>query len=355
MNKIELLGPEKMWFSTEGPENDCVISSRVRLSRNLADHNFNGKMLEKESRNVQDQIERAVEICNGDVLGIDSVSIGDLSNVQRRILMERNIIPQEYTLEKRRKVLLGRGKNVYGTINHVDHLRLCAFTSGLDLNKGYSEVNGVEETLEKGLDYAVSLDLGYLSTELTNLGTGMKVSTMMHLPALAEAGLAEKTCKAIVQIGLGVKGFWGEDNHSLGNMYQIANTVSFGVSEKELIEKLENVTYQIVHYERRVREELAEKKRTEIEDTIFRAYGILQYCRTISAKEAIELLLLIRWGVVLGWLNAPISVVTKLLFLSQTAHIQAFLEAEGREISAQSVDYYRAEMIRKKLTGEGIQ
>ena len=354
MDKIKLLGPDKMWFSEEGPENDCVISSRIRVSRNLADHNFNGKMLEKESRDVQTEIENSLQSRGDGLPGVDAVSIGDLSNLQRRILMERNIIPQEYTLEKKRKVLLGRGKNVYGTINHVDHLRICAFTSGLDLNNGYSQVNSVEETMEDKLDYAVSLDLGYLSTELTNLGTGMKASTMLHLPSLAEAELAEKTCKAIVQIGLGVKGFWGDDNHSLGNMYQIANTVSFGMSEKEFIEKLENITYQIVHYERRVREELAEKKRTELEDKIFRAYGVLQYCRSISAKEAIELLLLIRWGVVLGWLTAPISVVTKLLFLSQTAHIQGFLEMEGREISTQSVDYYRAEMIRKNLTVERI-
>ena len=352
MDKIHLLEPEKMWFSGEGPENDCVISSRVRLSRNLADHHFNEKMLEKESREVQEQIQNSLDSSGKEKNEIEAVSIGDLSNLQRRILMERNIIPQEYTLEKQRKVLLGKEKNIYGTINHVDHIRLCAFTNGLDLNRGYSEVNSVEEKLEKKLEYAVSLDLGYLSTELTNLGTGMKVSTMLHLPALAEAGLAEKTCKAIVQIGLGVKGFWGDDNHSLGNMYQIANTVSFGMNEKELIEKLENITYQIVHYERRVREELAEKKRTEIEDKIYRAYGILQYCRSISAKEAIELLLLIRWGVVLGWITTSISVVTKLLFLSQTAHIQGFLEAEGRELSAENVDYYRAELIRKNLTGE---
>lgn len=348
MNKIELLQPEKMWFSSEGPENDCVISSRVRISRNLADYNFESKLLEKDSRKIQEEIEVSFR-GNEEKQPLRPVAVGDLSPLERRILMERNVIPQEYTLQKNRKVLLGKEKNLYGIINHVDHLRLSCFSGGLDLNKAYGELCDVEEEIEKKLDFAVSLDLGYLSTELTNLGTGMKVSTMLHLPALAQAGLAEKTCKAIVQIGLGVKGFWGNDNHSLGNMYQIANTVAFGMSEKELIEKLENITYQIVNYERRVREELAEKKRTEIEDKIFRAYGILRYCRSITAKEAIELLLLVRWGVVLGWLNIPVVLITQLLFISQTAHVQAYLEKEGREITSQAVDYYRAEMIRKIL------
>lgn len=354
MNKIEIPSGETMWFAGTGPENDCVLSSRIRLSRNLADHHFNGKMLEEESEKVQQKIEDSVASAREEYSNLKTLPMGDFSQLQRRILMERNIIPQEYTLEKKRKILVNEQNNVFGTINHIDHLRISSFVSGMDLQTAYDRVAEVEEALEKRLDYAVSLDLGYLSTELTNLGTGMKVSTMLHLPALAEAGLAEKTCKAIVQIGLGVKGFWGDENHSLGNMYQIANTVSFGVSEKDLIEKLENITYQIVHYERRVREELAEKKRTEIEDKVFRAYGILQYCRSIPAKEAIDLLLLMRWGVVLGWLSVPISVVTKLLFLTQTAHIQAFLEQEGREISTQSVDFYRAELIRKNITGEGI-
>ncbi len=350
MNNIELLEPDKMWFSNSGPENDCVISSRIRISRNLAEYNFEEKMLEKESKEVQEKIEDSFTGSDKSLKAIRIIAIGDLSNMQRRMLMERNIIPQEYTLQKNRKVLIGHERNTYGTINYIDHLRLSSFTSGLNLNKAYADVCAIEENIEKKLDFAVSLDLGYLCTELTNLGTGLKVSTMLHLPALAQAGLAEKTCKAIVQIGLGVKGFWGDENHSLGNMYQIANTVSFGISEKELIEKLENITYQIVNYERRVREELADKKRTETEDKIFRAYGLLTYCRSISAQEAIESLLLLRWGVVLGWITIPIEVITKLLFISQTAHIQWFLSNEGREINSQEVDYYRSEMIRKILT-----
>jgi protein arginine kinase len=340
--------PSVPWFAESGPENDCVISTRVRFSRNLAGFLFNERLQEADSRTIQEEIAEAFHK-GDDPESYTQVQVGDITQLDRRILMERNIIPQEYTLEKQRRLFLHREKNIFGVVHHVDHLRLISFKGGLNLHRAFEDLRFQDQVLEENLDYAVSLDLGYLSTEVQNLGTGMKVSTMLHLPALAEAGLAEKACKAIVQIGLGVKGFWGDENHSLGNMYQIANTISFGLSERDLLEKLENVTYQIVNYERRVREELVEKRRVELEDKVFRSYGLLTNCRTLTAKEGIEHLLNLRLGVVLGWISLPLSLVTELLFECQTAHMQKYMEREKMEMSSKMIDIFRAERIRDTL------
>jgi len=337
------------WYAESGPENDCVISSRIRFSRNLAGYLFNDRLQESDSRIIQEEISEAFT-AGEEAKSYSTVRVGDITQLDRRMLMERNIIPQEYTLEKQRRLFLHREKNIFGVVHHVDHLRLMTFKGGLNLNRAFEDLQFQDQVLEENLDYAVSLDLGYLNTEVQNLGTGMKVSTMLHLPALAEAGLVEKACKAIVQIGLGVKGFWGDDTHSLGDMYQIANTVSFGLNERDLLEKLENVTYQIVNYERRVREELVEKRRIELEDKIFRSYGVLTNCRTLAAKEGIEHLLNLRLGIVLGWISFPLEQATELLFECQAAHMQKYMEREKVEMSSKMIDVYRAERIRKTLT-----
>ena len=265
------------------------------------------------------------------------------------MLLERHILSQGYSLKTERAVILGENQYFSGMINETDHLRLSCIKGGLSLGDAYNDVARCDSQLEKHIDFAVSLDLGYLNTEVTNVGTGLRASVMLHLPALVKTSLIEKAFKAVVQVGLSVKGFFGDDDHSLGNMYQISNQISLGLNEKEIQEKLENITRQIVNYERKAREDLLEKRRVEIEDEVFRAYGILTNCRTLSSREAIELISGLRLGVSLGIMDFPLERITAALFLTQKAHIQQAIQSQETGADTTLIDYTRAQLVQESL------
>lgn len=340
--------PKSTWISEDGPDIDCILSSRIRLSRNLSGYAFPGTMSEEEEREISETITTVFE---GEERGDDYVKIrlSDITPTERRLLLERNIINQEYTLQQDRDVYVHKIKDIYGITHDIDHVRLISYRAGLNIKEAYDDAGELDSILEDHLDFAASLDMGYMTTQVTNIGTGLKGSVMLHLPALSRSGLMERATKAVIQIGFEVKGFFDEDESSLGNIYQIANQYSFGESEQEILEKLENVTAQVVNYERKVREELVEKKRLVLEDEIYRAYGILGSCRLITAKEAIELLLQLRLGAVFGWMDLEVGAVTSLLFGVQRAHVQYGRGKSAEYEDPMQLDYERAEMIREKL------
>ena len=336
----------KGWYKEKGPENDVVLSSRIRISRNLSGHLFPGTMKSQEEEEIQKKIISAFSNINT-ADRFECIYLSELNPTSRRILLERNIISQDFSIQKHKAVILRDDHLVSCLINEIDHLRLSCFHGGINLKRAFTELDAVDDSLEKELDYAVSLDLGYLNTEIANTGTGLRASVMLHLPALIETALIEKTLKAVVQAGLSVKGFYGDDEKSLGNMYQIANLVTIGVNEKEILEKLENITLQLVDYERKAREEMVEKRRIELEDMVFRAYGLLKYCKSISAREAIEHLSSIRMGIALGWIDLSMETVTALFFLTQKAHIQQLIGSQETAADTKYIDYIRAKMIRE--------
>jgi protein arginine kinase len=339
----------RSWFTEPGPEHDVVLSSRVRLSRNLARHRFPGAMDAQEEAEVQDRVLGALR----DVAAADRLSVfllQDLSPTERRIMLERNMISQSYSLDAQKGVAVGEDDRLCVTVNEVDHVRMSAFRSGLDLQSAHDEVDELDTQLEQWLDWSVSLEWGYLNTEVTNLGTGMRASVMMHLPSLVTASLMEKAFKTVAQLGLSVKGFFGDGEHSLGDMYQVSNQVALGMSEREILEKLERVTGQLVHYEQRAREEMADKRRVELEDRVYRAYGILRYCKSVSSREAIELLSSLRLGIATGIIDGiALERVSTLLFLTQKSHIQHLVEDRQEGGDAQYIDYARAKLIRQSL------
>jgi protein arginine kinase len=270
------------------------------------------------------------------------------------MLLERNFITQNYSLQTQRALLLDENQTTVVLINEIDHLRIACFHGGLALDETYEQIDDLDTTIDKKLEYAVSLDWGYINTELTNIGTGMRTSVMLHLPALVETALIDRAFKTIVQLGLNVKGFFGDDENSLGHMYQISNSVTIGMSEKEIQEKLESITQQIVNYERRAREEMLNKRKIVLEDRVFRAYGILNNCKTITSKESIELLLDLRLGASLNIIDVPITIITALLFLTQKAHIQQLVKHEGNGEEETGtdrtyLDYRRAKFIQTAL------
>lgn len=336
------------WYAGRGPESDVVVSTRIRLSRNLLGYRFPNMMEEGERAAVDDLV--AGTLGGFSKEGNPAVlKLGDLAPLERRMLLERNLISQDFSLKTFKTLFLSGDQAVAGMVNEKDHLRFAGMLPGLNLTRAYNRVNDIDDLLEERLEYAVSIDFGYLTPNITNTGCGMRASLLMHLPALVKTGLIDKALKAVVQLGLHVKGYFTEDELSLGDMYQLANQFSIGISEKEILEKLENLGVQLVHYERKAREELLARRNVDIEDIVFRAWGVLTHCRRISAKEAIDLLAALRFGAVLGVLDVPVETVTALQFVTQKAHIQHYLKGGENEAESEQVDITRAKVIQTVL------
>lgn len=272
--------------------------------------------------------------------------IGKIKPIDRRILLERNHLSQDYILHTKKNLIISKDNLSSCVINDTDHLRLSVFDGGLEVRKCAQKADIIDSRLESKLDYAVSFEFGYLNTEVNNLGTGVRASVMMHLPALVETNLIEKALKAVVQIGFTVKGFMGDEDHSLGSMYQISNQFTIGQTEEEIVEKLENLALQIAGYELKARAEMFEKKKTEVEDSVYRAYGLLTNCRLLKANEAIDNLSALRMGISLGMIDLPIEVCSSLIFLSQKSHIQKMIKDKDAGADETLVDYTRAGYVK---------
>ncbi len=334
------------WFQETGPEHDVAISSRLRLSRNLVKYSYPNAMSVEDEEKVQKEVESAF----ASLPAFKFFRLRDIEPIERKLLLERNIITQGFSLQEHKAVVLREDERISAMVGEIDHLRMACFEGGLNLWKAYTEVDAVDEKLEDILEFAVSLERGYLSSEIMNAGTGLRASVMLHLPSLSITHLIDKALKSVVQMGFVIKGFFGDDEHSLGDMYQISNQYAFGQSEQEILEKLQNICLQIVQYERKARDEMVGKSRMEIEDKVYRAYGILRYCRTITSKEAVDHLSALRLGIALGWVkNVPIERITALLFLTQKSHVHALLGKEKDGNDSRSIDRARAQLIQKAL------
>ena len=336
------------WFQESGKSYDVIVSSRTRLSRNLAGHRFPTFLKSDEENEVQSDILSAFQ-ANASASNFDSSLVGDLTPITRRMMMERNYITQQFSLHNHKAVVVGRGQEVSGMINEIDHLRLSCIKGGLALNECWNVLDSLDSALEKTLDFAVSLEWGYLSAEVANTGTGLRASVMLHLPALSRTSIIEKAMKAVVQVGMTVKGFFSDDESSLGDLYQVSNQLGLGFSEKDLVEKLDAVASQLVHYERKAREELLEKQRFEIEDEVMRSLGILTHCKMLTSAEAISLMASVRYGVEVGLISVPLDRITAMLFLTQKAHVQYLIGGIEASADTRTIDHARAELVRNAL------
>jgi len=338
--------------SAEYPEatGSVVISSRVRLARNLSAYLYPGRCPADQESECRDRIVNAFRrLPNAEDFTI--LELDQLSSLERRILFERNLVSQGYSVEKHRAMALSSDESVAALIGDEDHLRLVGMRPGACLDALLARLDALEEQLEGSLQYAVSAEWGYLNTAITNLGTGLKASMMLHLPALAMSGLIKRAVKASAQLGLSIRGFFSESMESLGDMYIIANEITIGLAEKEIIGNLGRIAVQLAGYENRTREELMEKRRVDIEDRVYRAWGLLTWCRYLTHREAIEALSALRLGVSLGLVaQVDASTITALLFLSQKSHIQRVLQSHADAADGKLIDYTRAKIIREALT-----
>jgi protein arginine kinase len=335
------------WLDGSGPSSDVVLSTRVRLARNLKEVPFTHRAREEQLAMVYSSVVSAVRKTPA-LVSSSALQMRDLTPLDRQFLVERHLISHDLADNGRlRGLLLVPDESVSAMVNEEDHLRLQALASGFQLRSAWESVNSIDDELGQDLDYAFSEDLGYLTACPTNAGTGMRASVLIHLPSLVLTKQISRVLQGITQVGLAVRGFYGEGSQIMGNFFQISNQTTLGQSEKETIESLERVTRQIIEYEQRARDELLKDARVQIEDKIWRAYGALKHSRVISSSEVVNLSSAVRFGVALQIEGlASVRTLNELLIRTQPAHIQL---AAGQELEQRERNVIRANYVRSLL------
>ena len=332
------------WLHGPAPEGDVVVSSRIRLARNLQGYSFPHQADEEALETVIAKVENALEKTAFTMKRLDGLTQAD-----RLLLVEQYLIsPDLLKNPSHRGVMVNPEQTVAIMLNEEDHIRIQSILPGLALQEAWAEANRVDDLLEAELDYAFAEKAGYLTTCPTNVGTGLRASVMLHLPALQMVDQVKKVLSVLPHVGLSVRGIYGEGTESAGNLYQISNQVTLGLTEDEIIGKIISVTKQVMDQERSAREALlAKESRLQLEDRVHRAYGLLSEARLISSEEAFKLWNHVLLGVKLDLIpEVSVEQVNELFFLIRPAILQHIV---GKDLTPHERDYYRAEVIRKHL------
>jgi protein arginine kinase len=335
------------WMTGVQAEPSAVVTSRIRLARNLRGHVFPGWSKREQRAETLGILRPAVEELPA-MKDAFSRELGDLSSVQKQVLVERHLISREHAARGEGSgAVIERRQSFSIMLNEEDHLRMQSIRPGLRLKEAYDALNALDSELEQKLDYAFDPSLGYLTTCPTNLGTGLRASSMLHLPGLVLSDQIGPVLQAVNKIGLAVRGLYGEGTESLGNLYQMSNQSTLGEREEAIIERLERVISQVAMHEQNAREKLMEDDPGMVADKIGRAYGVLLNAHLIDSKEALNLLSLLRLGGNLGFFPAEtVNLCDTLLMDIQQAHLQ--LHA-GSKLSPEHRDSIRAEIMRSRL------
>jgi protein arginine kinase len=343
------------WIDARGPEADVVLSTRVRLARNLEGFRFGPRAEVHDREGVLELSRRAAEAVPELAEG-SFAAMGQLSTRAREILLERHLVSRDLIGGEggpaSHTALVLSPDDVLGVmVNEEDHLRLQGLLSGFRLREAWSMVDRLDSALGERLPYAFHPEFGFLTSCPTNVGTGLRASVLVHLPALVLTQEIGKVLQAITQVGLTFRGLYGEGSEVVGNFFQISNQTTLGKTEEELIEHLQAMVERVLQQERRARAVLLRDARGVIEDKVWRAYGLLRFARSVSFAEGMNLLSGIRLGVSLKLLSGPrVYTLNQLMVFSQAAHLE---QVAGRVLSASEADAHRAAYIRRILAAEG--
>ncbi len=350
MNKVDVLLKQPAdWLQAEGPDSDIVVSSRIRLARNIAGYPFLQKMTVEEQREVVDKIEDAIRKIAPTKEAFFFRSAA-LTEVDRQFLLERHLISREHASETDHKAVAITGNQALSLmVIEEDHLRLQGFQSGFNLAEAWRTVNQVDTELGRILDFSFDTNLGYLTACPTNVGTGLRASCMLHLPSLVLTKQVHKVLQALAKLNLAARGLYGEGTQAMGNFFQFSNQMTLGQHEDEIIDNLATVIRQVIEHEKEARSHLKDKRKTKFEDQIWRALGTLKSARTISSVEATQLLSLVQLGMSMGLMQSGLSRpdMNLLFLLIQPAHLQ---KIAAKSLSSADRDIRRAELIRERLT-----
>ena len=344
------------WLDASGEHAGVVLSTRIRLARNLQGHAFGPRARVNDREAVLEQTRRAkakVELLAGSTL----LELPDLDSRSRGMLLERRLASRELLGDvktgpsRATAVLLAAQDPLSVMVNEEDHLRLQGLVSGLRLKEAWNLVDRLDEELGQELPFAYHHEFGFLTSCPTNVGSGLRASVLVHLPGLVLTKEIGKVLQGLGQVGLTFRGLYGEGSEVVGNFFQLSNQTTLGKSEEELIEHLDKIVRQVIQYEDQARQVLLRDAPQVTEDKIWRAYGLLRYARSLSFEELMNLLSGIRLGVGLKLLpELRVYTLNKLMIFTQTAHLE---QAAGRDLPPSECDAHRAAYVRRILSKEG--
>jgi len=341
------------WLRGGGPDGDIVISSRIRLARNLSSFPFANRASAHQKAEIEHLLrDRLAKFDFAPKLHY--LSLASLPPLDRQLLVERQMISRELAnTDGPRGVAISEGETVSIMVNEEDHLRLQVLRSGFSLDECWQEIDRLDDAIEQKVNYAFSEEFGYLTACPTNVGTGMRASVMLHLPALVFKKEIEKVFRALQKINLAVRGLYGEGSRASGDFYQISNQVTLGKSETTILAEIRNVIPQIITYERQARQALTRESRQQLQDKVQRARGTLRSATMMTSEETMDLLSQVRLGVNMNILeDIDIATVNELFIHTQPAHLQKLI---GQSLDGEERNSARARYLRARLRDLGSE
>lgn len=335
------------WYQQTAPQQDVVLSTRIRLARNVASLPFGSRLSRDQREQLDTQVQQALETIH---LGDNSLSflrLDDMDPVERQALVEQHEISPDFAKNPDGRLLvLSQDGSISIMVNEEDHLRIQVLHSGLALKEAYELCNRLDDVLDSQLGFAFDRKLGYLTACPTNLGTGLRASVMLHLPGLQQQKMISRLADTVGKLGLTIRGTYGEGSGVVGAVYQLSNQITLGITEKDAMENLENVTAQIIQSEEQARKALAQNQ-TALEDKLWRSYGVLKNARLLSSEECQQTLSWVRMGVAMKLLPPiPYSTLNQLLLTTGSASV---CKNEGQLLRPEDRDRVRAGYVRKVL------
>lgn len=337
------------WMKNGGPEDDIILTSRVRIARNLQDIPFPVLQTDTQSTQVIESTSKALESPEFKGIGdFELLKCSQMSPLDRSVLVEKHLISRDLADQVNHgAVALTQDEVMSIMVNEEDHIRIQCIMPGLRLEEAWQRASAVDDAFEAHLQYAFHERFGYLTACPTNVGTGIRASVMMHLPGLVISGQINRMLSAVSQVGLTVRGMYGEGSEAAGNIFQVSNQVTLGETEEEIIGNLGSVVNQLIDHERAARRVLFHDNRDALEDRVCRSFGILAYARRMDSKETLQRLSDVRLGIDLGIIKGVSSGILKeLMVMTQPAFLQKYY---GNELSPGERDIRRAALIRERL------
>jgi len=335
---------DALWLSNAGSHSDVVVSTRIRFARNIKNTFFSNRLDSAIAKKLLNQIHDAlVSITHKEFTWID---LQDIQPLTRQALFERHLISRELIERERPSALaVNENETLALMVNEEDHIRLQSFAPGFNVDEAFKSLDMMDSKLAQVLEYAFDPVLGFLTACPTNVGTGLRVSAMLHLPAMVITKELNKLFRAMQDLRMTVRGLHGEGTEVLGNLFQISNQATLGRSEPEIIEQLRSVVNAVCDYEQKARKRLLETQRIRLEDTVYRAHAMIQTARVLTTQEAMELLSRVRLGIALGWIpSVSYEKINTLFVQCQPAHIQI---RANKRLEVDERDEFRAAFLRQ--------
>ena len=340
------------WMVGNGEHSDIVMSTRVRLARNLNGYRFPLAFTEDEAHKIDQSVSATLVDADEELQkGFTSIQIKDVSELSRQVLVEKHLIsPKLANSPLTGSVLLSEDESVSVMVNEEDHIRIQCLFPGLQIQEAYEQADKIDRLLEKELSYAFDEQFGYLTSCPTNTGTGLRASVMLHLPALTKTKQMNRIVTIISRLGMIVRGIYGEGSEALGNVYQVSNQTTLGKSEEDILADLRSIAEQIIQKEREARDALLKHSANTLEDRLYRSLGTLSYARIMTTEEAAKCLSDVRLGIDMGLIeDIDMTILNECMVFMQPGFLQRYA---GTTLNASERDMFRAKLLRERLQKE---